>query len=469
MLELLTLIGKNAKRLLLISGAVLLVGLAAGLIGLRKEVTLIVNGAAEEHVTYALTVQNFLETQGFDLLEEDHVTPDRKQWLKKGDTVRLDQASRYMTRADGTVQVLLTGYRRPVDIFEEADIPLASRDRVYVDGREVDPQEEIPYHPEHSIQVKRASRITLEMGGEQHLILSGANTLGEALAEEEIPLQHGDRLRPSLETVLDGTPLQVQLTFAQEVVIDLPDRTIRTLAAASTVGEALARLGLGLQGQDYTEPEDTAPLPEDGQVRVVRVEEEIILEQEPIPYGRDFQAAPEVELDSQAVLEPGAYGIKAQRVRVRYENGEEVSRKNEKEWVVKEPQDRVVGYGTKITLRTVDTNEGPRQYWRKITAYATSYKPGDPGVNTVTASGATLKKGVIAVVRSWYNYMQGQQVYIPGYGVATIEDIGGGIPGSYWVDLGYASQEEYVSWHQNVTVYFLAPVPPANQIMWVLE
>jgi 3D (Asp-Asp-Asp) domain-containing protein len=66
----------------------------------------------------------------------------------------------------------------------------------------------------------------------------------------------------------------------------------------------------------------------------------------------------------------------------------------------------------------------------------------------------------------WYRYMVGSQVYIPGYGIATIADTGGGIPGRYWIDLGY-EDHDYQSWHDWVTVYFLAPVP-ANP-MWVLN
>jgi hypothetical protein len=40
-----------------------------------------------------------------------------------------------------------------------------------------------------------------------------------------------------------------------------------------------------------------------------------------------------------------------------------------------------------------------------------------------------------------------------------VADTGGGIPGKYWIDLGY-SEEDFVNWHQTVTVYFLNPAPP---------
>ena len=54
--------------------------------------------------------------------------------------------------------------------------------------------------------------------------------------------------------------------------------------------------------------------------------------------------------------------------------------------------------------------------------------------------------------------MEGLQLYIPGYGTATIEDVCGGCVGKPWVDLGY-SDSDYQDWGQWVTVYFLAPAP----------
>ena len=84
----------------------------------------------------------------------------------------------------------------------------------------------------------------------------------------------------------------------------------------------------------------------------------------------------------------------------------------------------------------------PITYWRKMTAYATSYDETCLGCNDYTSSGHYLDKGVIAVTLDWYRYMQGMRVYIPGYGFATIEDVGQGVPWSTnWVDLGYRHKD----------------------------
>ncbi len=99
----------------------------------------------------------------------------------------------------------------------------------------------------------------------------------------------------------------------------------------------------------------------------------------------------------------------------------------------------------KPQLKQLDIGGTTIEYWRAVSMYATSYSPcrlGIPGCSTATASGAKVAKGIVAVVYRWYVNMRGQQVYIPGYGFATIADTGGGIPGKAWIDLGY-SDEDY--------------------------
>jgi len=57
-------------------------------------------------------------------------------------------------------------------------------------------------------------------------------------------------------------------------------------------------------------------------------------------------------------------------------------------------------------------------------------------------------------------------MYVPNYGYVTAEDTGGGVRGKM-IDLGY-DDNNFVNWHQYTMVYFLTPVPPANQIQWVI-
>jgi 3D (Asp-Asp-Asp) domain-containing protein len=109
----------------------------------------------------------------------------------------------------------------------------------------------------------------------------------------------------------------------------------------------------------------------------------------------------------------------------------------------------------------MQTEVGTITYYRAVTVRATSYSPCRSAADRCyysTASGKPVQRGVIAVTRAWYNLFQGDRVYVPGYGIATIEDIGAGIPGQYWIDLGF-SDSDWELWSKSVTLYFLAPAP----------
>ena len=121
-----------------------------------------------------------------------------------------------------------------------------------------------------------------------------------------------------------------------------------------------------------------------------------------------------------------------------------------------------------MVIKTLDTPSGPIEYWRAVTVYATSYSPCRSAADRCyygTSSGLPVARGVIGVTRSWYNWFVGQRLYVPGYGTGVVADVGGGVPGEYWIDLGF-TDADFEPWHQYVTIYFLTPVP--ENIPWIL-
>jgi 3D (Asp-Asp-Asp) domain-containing protein len=161
------------------------------------------------------------------------------------------------------------------------------------------------------------------------------------------------------------------------------------------------------------------------------------------------------------IVQTGENGFEVSRERVLITNGKETSRIKEGSSVIKDPVKQITNVGSKAVVRSVDTGPESLDYYRVEEVYATSYSPcrqGYPDCRKSTASGTPLAKGVIAVTPKWYKIFGGTHIYIPGYGVGTVADTGGGIPGKYWIDLGYG-EEDFVNWHQTVTIYFLNPAP----------
>jgi len=296
-----------------------------------------------------------------------------------------------------------------------------------------------------------------------------APTVGEALWEAGYRLYLADQVSPSFDGPIT---LNLTITIARShpvtVIADgytWPTRTHRAL-----VGEILSDVKLALVGDDYVVPESDQPVPAEGVIRLVRVREDFVTAQQLTSYETLYQARDDWEIDTVQVLQAGRQGLTQHRIRVRYEDGLEVTRMDEGERVVQAPTDAVVGYGAQMLVRTLDTPEGPVEYWRSYTMYATSYaakflsRPPDSPNYGRTASGKILTKGLVAIDRQMMPF--GTRLYVPGYGFAEAADTGGGVRGR-WIDLGF-DDWNYESWHQVVTVYFLTPVPPADQIRWII-
>jgi 3D (Asp-Asp-Asp) domain-containing protein len=282
-----------------------------------------------------------------------------------------------------------------------------------------------------------------------------------------------DQINPPADTLV-ANGMKVTYTPSMELTVTADGKQIHIRSAEQTVGSALAEAGIPLIGLDYSQPSEGEALPSDGQIRLVRVSESVLLAQKSLPFKSDFQASADVELDHQEVLQPGQTGLVVSRTRIRYEDGKEVSRQTESETVVRPPKDRIVAYGTKAVVNTAVVDGIPIQYWRAVQMFVTAYSPcnsGEPGkCYSGTSSGVPVQQGVVAVRYSWYLNMEGQALYIPGYGRATIGDVCGGCVGKPWIDLGYSDAECSQScdqWGKWVTVYFLAPVPP--NIIYVLQ
>jgi uncharacterized protein YabE (DUF348 family) len=436
---------------------------------MQRRVTIIVDGSARTVRTTARTVRAALRDAGLSIAAADVVAPHGDMPLSGLASLEVRRARPVQIEIDGAARMHVTAAAQAENILGEAGVRLFPGDRVWIDGLPLG-SGEAPSRPSR-LRVERGHSVQVIRGAARQPVASAGATLGEALWDAGYRLRAADGVFPSASAPLEGAT-GIRYEPARPITVDVDTSFVRSWAAGETVGEALANAGVSLVGLDYAMPSAESPLPENGAVRVVRVTEDVELAQTLQPFQTRWDAAPEIEIDRQQLVDPGEAGVVAVRTRVRREDGEETGRTVEPEWVAVEARDRIMGYGTKIVIRTLDTPNGPIEYWRAVPMYATSYSPCRLGVpnycSTTMANGEPLQHGNAAFIVPWYRVMRGQYVYVPGYGTAKISDTGGGIPGRRWIDLGY-TDEGYVSWHDWVTVYFRTPVPPEGLIMWVLE
>lgn len=365
------------------------------------------------------------------------------------------------------IHMLAINDRLPANLLSEAGITLANAEQLLANGQPFPPGQTLPAG-RHTLQVRQAKQVTLVTPAGEQSLLTTASTVGSALQEAGIQLYAADFIDPPPETPLQA---EARITYrpSQELAITTIDGKVTIRSSARTVGAALAEAGIPLIGLDISQPAESEPLPAGGQVRIVRVSESVQLVQKPIPFQTETLPSPEVELGQEEIVQPGLEGLALARTRIRYEDGQEISRTTEDEIVVRPPQPRIVHTGTDIVMKTETIGGESVEYWLAYQMYATIYSPcnsGTGGCSYSTASGLRAGRGVVAMDRSMYNYLQGARLFIPGYGYAVVGDIGGGylieeligISRYRWIDLGFNDNNiiDMSGWH---TVYFLAPAP----------
>ncbi len=434
--------------------------------------------------THQATVEGVLREAGVELLPEDIVLPAKTASLNRNDTIVIQRARLVQLSVDDEEpRWLRTQRTRGSQVLADLGYSLSVNDWVSVNGSFDDalPAASQPQLapksaraplvrlPDARIEFRRAVPITIqEVGGRPIAVKTSARTVGEALLQAGFMVYLADRVAPGL-----GTPvqpgMQVTIERAKPVTIWVDGRQVRTRTLHDTVADVLAEMNIVLLEQDYAQPALDAPVVPNAEIRVVRVKREIQIAHEYIPFDTVWEPDPELELDTQALAQDGARGVRERRSLVTFEDGLEVKRELIADFVARAPQPRVYKYGTKIVIRTLDTPQGPLQYWRKIRMLATSYSASTAGVSRDkswygrTRCGQRMRFGIVAVDPRVISL--GSNVYVPGYGVGNACDTGSAIVGKR-IDLGY-DDDNLKLWYRWVDVYLLTPVP--SQIRYRLE
>lgn len=464
-----------------------------------QPVMVIINDQPVEVRVHRLTVEAVLSELKLTLAPEDWISPPPDSSLTSNQTVAIKLARPVIIKVDGRSLTPLTQQQTVAGLLAEAKIGLNSRDVVVVNGQIAALSDPLP--PVATIPPARASGLTLIRNAAADSIAAGSRpepfyltvhraipvtlndnglnstfytaqaTVGAAITEQGLIVYAEDNVTPALETaLLPGIHIYIQRSVPVTIAVD--GRLIATRTLGRNVGEVLAEEGIALMGQDYSRPGLAAEISAGQPIEVVRVQELLEIKQEFIPFETTWIADDAMPLDRQEIRQPGVTGIIKTRTRIRTENGREIERRVEDEWLDQEPGDQVIAYGTQITVRTVETESGPLEYWRKISMLATPYTAASSGKASdhprygVTRSGLAAGYGVAAVDPKVIPLLT--ELYIPGYGRAIAGDTGGLIQGKR-IDLGFDDDGQPLpDIYEWLDVYVLTPIPPADTIRYVL-
>ena len=471
--------------LVLVAGALGLLGMGMARTG--SPLVVEVDGQRRELRTHAATVGEALRRAGLELYPEDQVTPALEAPLQPGMVIEVQCARPVHLHADGETHQLRTQAATVGQVLAEAELQVGPADEIWLDGRLVEPDTSLwdgepATHQMPSsrggggssagndagdppvVAIRRAASVTLDDDGTTTVLHTTSETIGQVLQEHGVTLFLGDEVEPGLQDrVVPGGMVTIRRSIPVQIEAD--GRVIRTRTRAETVAGALGQEGVALVGKDRVEPALSTPIRSEMNIQVVRVREDLVVEFDPIPFETEWVPDPEVEIDNIRLAREGQIGLTKRRYRVVYEDDQEVERYLEDSWAEQPPITKTMAYGTKIVIRTMETPDGPIEYWRKMRVYTTSYtaascgKPRDHPRYGYTRLGWWLTKGIVAVDPDVIPLKT--KMYVPGYGPAIAGDTGGGVKGKF-VDLGF-DEGKYQSWHWWTDIYLLTPVPPEQQ------
>lgn len=189
-------------------------------------------------------------------------------------------------------------------------------------------------------------------------------------------------------------------------------------------------------------------------INVDRIEYETEIRTENVKYQTTEIGIDTIPKGSRELVSEGKDGLATRTYLVKYVNGVPMEEAVYAETVLTEPVNEVVNVGVGGTVTAKDGTVYNYSYRKTMEATAYTYLP--PYTSMTTATGATLRKGIVAVdprVIPMHTRM-----FITGsmeYGLGVAEDTGGAIKGNI-IDLAFMSYNECVQFgRRQMEVYIL--------------
>jgi 3D (Asp-Asp-Asp) domain-containing protein len=234
------------------------------------------------------------------------------------------------------------------------------------------------------------------------------------------------------------------------IVADGAERHVRT--SQTTVGATLREAGIDIGPADLISPKPSAKVSRNTTIRVVRVVDRVVLEEEPIAFKTRRQPTSKLRVGISSVVSEGERGLKHLYYQVRYVDGKEKKRSLIRTEVASKPKDKVIMAGA----LGAGMSRGVFTSRRMLTMHATAYDPGPrscgPRATGRTCTGMKAGYGVVAVDPRVIPL--GTRLYVEGYGFAVAGDRGRAIKGQR-IDLGfdtYSRAKRFGRQHVNVHI-----------------
>ncbi|CFX09572.1 G5 domain [Syntrophomonas zehnderi OL-4] len=270
-------------------------------------------------------------------------------------------------------------------------------------------------------------------------------TVGDVLAKNHIKLGQMDKVEPGIDAgVKKNMKIIVTRAFKVKVLADGQVKTIYTTPVS--VKEAVELAGFEMGEKDMIKTLATAKVRPNQEIELIRVTEQELTIEEPLPFGVERVDDPTLERGLTKTVKAGKNGVARNKVRITFYNGQEGKREVIGTEVLVPPENKILAMGS----ITAVSRGGERMNFREArymqaTAYTyTGYR---------TATGLNPAVGMVAVDPRVIPL--GTRLYVEGYGYARAADTGGAVKGDK-IDLFMEEYKQCINWGRRVVkVYIL--------------
>lgn len=327
--------------------------------------------------------------------------------------------------------------------------------------------------------------IILVIDGKVQTLETREALLSDVLAKEQISLQPQDELSIGLsDEIQDGD--RVVINTAQKFSLTADGETKTLFTTEETIGQAIDKLGISLDGNDKIYPSLNTTVSADMEIKIVRINKQMVERTTNLPFRVIKTADPSLTKGTVRVAQAGKPGVMIQHIEKIYQDGELASMRMVGKEVQTITKDKIIAIGTKplpkptvaavTTSKSATTSKSSKvsakrnnviskagvdfEYKKMIKNVSmTAYSSEEPGIGTRTASGTRVTEGrTIAVDPDVIPI--GWWVYIEGLGFRRAEDTGGAIKGNK-VDVYYDSLSHARNFgRKSRTIYVIGPVKP---------
>ncbi|HWT40805.1 MAG TPA: ubiquitin-like domain-containing protein [Dongiaceae bacterium] len=258
----------------------------------------------------------------------------------------------------GVKTVFLSNAKTVGDALKQEGISLDSHDAV-----EPSAKEEL-IAPNYWVNIYRARPVIVTDGSVRIKTVTPYQSPAQIAKDVGMPLGDDDlaTLSPSNDFVSDGAGLELTISRATSMWLDLYGKQTQIRTRGKTIAGMLKEKGVTLGKNDRTSLPLTTPITTGLQVRVWREGKQTVTVDQPIQFGTDIVQDADRYVNYKAITTPGKNGVQTISYEIEIQGGVEISRTQIASIVAQQPVRQVETIGIKSFPDALTKSKGAQYY-----------------------------------------------------------------------------------------------------------